>query len=118
MTIQSPTITAPNGIFINNSWRPGASGKTIPVVAPAEGKVFTAIAAGNAYDIDMAVRAARAAVDGGSWGRFSSAERGRLLSKPGMRVSRTRLSLVPSSLRSRQVGARIGMRKSPSLSCR
>jgi len=81
MTIQASGVTTAKGVFVNNQWTPGASGKTIPVVAPAEGKVFTAIAAGDARDVDRAVRAARAAVDGGAWGRLSAVERGRLLSK-------------------------------------
>ncbi len=73
--------SAAQGVFINNRWQPGASGKTIPVVAPAEGQVFAAITAGNAEDVDRAVKAARAAAEGGAWSRMSATERGRLLSK-------------------------------------
>lgn len=72
------------GVFINNAWRPSHSGKTLPVVAPADGEVFAAIAAGDARDIDAAVAAARAALETGTWGRLSATERGRLL----MKVSR------------------------------
>lgn len=50
------------GCFINNRWELSASGRSLPVVAPAEGVVFAEIAAGNASDIDRAVTAARAAL--------------------------------------------------------
>lgn len=75
------------GVFINNAWRPAASGKTIPIVAPAEGAVFAAIAAGGAADIDAAVKAARAAFEGGPWSRLSAVERGRLLSKLALAIA-------------------------------
>jgi aldehyde dehydrogenase (NAD+) len=74
-------ITPAKGIFINNRWRPSQSGKTIDVVAPADGGVFAKIAAGGKADIDEAVKAARHAADDGAWSRLTSTERGRLLSK-------------------------------------
>jgi len=80
-------IPRPQGVFINNNWKPGESGRTIPVLAPADGQVFAAITAGNAADVDTAVKAARAAVEGGAWGRLSAAERGRLLSKLALAIA-------------------------------
>ncbi len=73
--------TPAQGVFINNSWRPSHSGKTIPMVAPAEGEVFASIAAGNAQDVEDAIVAARSAVEDGAWGRLNATERGRLLMK-------------------------------------
>ena len=70
------------GIFIDNAWHPSESGRTLQVINPANGEAFTEIAAGNAADIDAAVRAARNAFNG-EWGRLSATERGRLLSKVG-----------------------------------
>jgi aldehyde dehydrogenase (NAD+) len=81
------TVTAPiaaKGVFIDNAWRPARSGRTIPMIAPAEGVAFAAIAAGDAADVDLAVAAARRAFDGGSWSRLTATERGRLL----LRLSR------------------------------
>lgn len=72
------------GVFINNAWRPSNSGKSLPVVAPADGQVFSAIAAGDAVDVEAAVTAARAALETGAWGRLNATDRGRLL----MKVSR------------------------------
>lgn len=83
MPFSSPT----KGVFINNRWQAGASGKTIPVVAPAEGRVFAAIAAGGATDVDAAVKAARAAADGGAWSRLSATERGRILSRLAVAIA-------------------------------
>ncbi len=76
-----PDASPAKGVFIDNSWTPAASQKTLPVVAPAEGKVFAAIAAGGPEDVDRAVAAARAALEDGAWGRLSATERGRLLSR-------------------------------------
>lgn len=75
------TRSKAKGVFINNRWQPSNSGKTIPVVAPADGAVFTEIAAGDATDIDAAVSAARRALDDGAWGRMTATERGKLLVK-------------------------------------
>jgi len=74
------------GVFIDNRWRPSASGRTLPMVAPAEGAVFASIAAGDAEDVDLAVAAARKAFETGAWGRLNAVERGRLLQKLGRLV--------------------------------
>lgn len=64
--------------FIGNQWVAPAKSPAIPVIDPSDGQPFTQIARGDAEDIDRAVTAARAAFDG-EWGRFSAAERGRVL---------------------------------------
>lgn len=87
MDMPTPVPTEAKGVFVNNRWRAGASGRTVPVVAPAEGRAFAAIAAGNAVDVDAAVEAARAAFQDGAWGRMSAVERGRLLSKLAVLVA-------------------------------
>lgn len=88
MNAQTPTpVAAAKGVFINNAWHPAASGRTVPVYAPADGKVFAEIAAGTAPDVDAAVKAARAAVEQGAWGRLSATERGRLLVKLGIAIA-------------------------------
>ena len=60
---QPIAIPAAKGVFIDNSWRPSASGKSLPVIAPAEGAVFGSIAAGDKADVDLAVAAARRAFE-------------------------------------------------------
>ncbi len=74
------------GFFVNNRWEPVESGRTVPVVAPAEGVVFAEIAASGPQEVDRAVAAARAAFEGGAWSRLSAVERGRLLVKLGQAI--------------------------------
>lgn len=65
-------------LFIGGQWRGAASGQTLVLENPSDGTALAHIARGGAADIDAAVAAARAALDG-PWGRMSAAERGRLL---------------------------------------
>ena len=67
--------------FINNRRVAGSSGETIPVLDPSNADVFTHLARGNSEDICLAVKAARAAADGGAWSKLAPVERGRLLMK-------------------------------------
>ncbi|NPU67214.1 aldehyde dehydrogenase family protein [Bradyrhizobium sp. 83012] len=78
-------LPAAKGVFIDNTWQPARSGRTIAMLAPATGQVIASIAAGDAADIDLAVAAARRALEG-PWGRLAAVERGRLLSKLGRLV--------------------------------
>jgi len=70
----------PRHVLIGGQWRPPASGQTLPLANPSDGTLLTEIARGGAADIDAAVRAAEAALDG-DWGRLTAAERGRMLLK-------------------------------------
>jgi aldehyde dehydrogenase (NAD+) len=81
------TITKAQGVFIDNAWRKGSTGRTVPVQAPAEGVVFAELTAGSAVDIDRAVAAARKAVEGGAWSRMTATERGRILLRIADRVA-------------------------------
>jgi aldehyde dehydrogenase (NAD+) len=70
--------------FIGNRWLASHSGQSIDVVDPSDGKPFARLARGNGADIDLAVRAARAALGDsfeGDWGRMTATERGRRLMK-------------------------------------
>ena len=69
----------PTRLLIDGKWREAEAG-SIAVVNPSDGEAFTQIARGQQRDIDAAVRAARAAMDG-AWGRMPAVERGRLLMK-------------------------------------
>ena len=64
--------------FIANGPQLGASGETIPVVDPSDGRVFDQLQRGNATDIDRAVQAARHCYDT-AWSKLTATERGRLL---------------------------------------
>ena len=67
-------------VFIAGQWRSGASGLTLPLLDPSDGELLTHIARGNTTDVDAAVNAAQAALDG-AWGALTAAERGRVLLK-------------------------------------
>ncbi|MEZ5650466.1 MAG: aldehyde dehydrogenase family protein [Burkholderiaceae bacterium] len=96
--------------FIDNSRRAASDGRTVAVVEPATGEPFALIARGNARDVDLAVAAARRAIDGertglpfrGAWGRFAAAERGRLLARLSAAVAANQDELA--ELESRDTG--------------
>ena len=62
-------------LFINNEWRPAASGKTMDVVNPATEETIATVASADAADLNAAVEAARAAFNG-PWAKLSARERG------------------------------------------
>jgi gamma-glutamyl-gamma-aminobutyraldehyde dehydrogenase len=61
--------------FIDGTFRPALSGQRFTTENPATGQSLTEIAAGDAADVDLAVKAARRAFDDGRWSRRSPAER-------------------------------------------
>src|SRR5579862_4044727 len=74
---------APRKLFIDGQWTEAASGKTFETPNPATGETLAHVAEGDAEDINRAVRAARAAFDGGPWSRMTPSERGRIIWKIG-----------------------------------
>ncbi|SNT16711.1 aldehyde dehydrogenase family protein [Tropicimonas sediminicola] len=71
-------------MFIGGAWRQPAGG-LLPVEDPSSGLEIGEIARGGASDIDAAVAAARAALDG-EWGGATALERGRVLTRIGQLV--------------------------------
>jgi aldehyde dehydrogenase (NAD+) len=80
------TLREQGKLLINNEWRPASSGKTMEVVNPATEEVVAEVPAADASDVDAAVAAARAALDG-PWGRLSARERGRLVRRLADRLT-------------------------------
>ena len=72
-------------LFINGEWRDSASGATIDVINPATEEVVATVASSEQADVDAAVAAARAALDG-PWGKMSARDRGRLIWKIGEKL--------------------------------
>lgn len=72
-------------LFINGNWEDALSGKTFPTINPVTTEVIAHIAEGGAEDIDRAVQAARAALDG-PWGKMNAAERAKIIWKMGERI--------------------------------
>ena len=65
-------------LLIGGRWRAAASGATLALENPSDGAELARIARGAAADVDAAVGAAQAALDG-EWGSLTAAERGRKL---------------------------------------
>jgi aldehyde dehydrogenase (NAD+) len=72
-------------IFVGGAWHVSSSGQTLALDNPSDGTPLARIARGNAADIDAAVRAAEAALQG-PWGRLTAAERGRMMGAIGRKV--------------------------------
>src|SRR5262249_40660748 len=71
-------------LLIAGEWRDALSGETFETINPATEEVLATVARGRDEDIDLAVRAARAAfADGSPWRRMPPAERARLLHRIG-----------------------------------
>ncbi|CAH1426372.1 unnamed protein product [Lactuca virosa] len=68
-------------LFINGEFVDSISGKTFETIDPRTEEVIANIAEGDKDDIDLAVKAARAAFDRGPWPRMSGSERGRIMMK-------------------------------------
>ena len=68
----------PHALFIDNEPVPATSGRTFTTVDPSTEEPIAEVARGGAEDVDRAVRAAHAALQG-PWSALAPAERGRLL---------------------------------------
>ncbi len=87
--MMNPTDTLPKlalqsggRMLIGGDWREAQSGKRFRTINPATGDTLLEVAEGDAPDVDLAVQAARRALEG-PWGSLSASERGRLLWKLG-----------------------------------
>jgi acyl-CoA reductase-like NAD-dependent aldehyde dehydrogenase len=92
------------GLFINGETVEPASGEARELVEPATGEPLAKIGLAGEADVDRAVEAARAALDG-AWGRMPPSERSRLLHALADAVQEHRKELA--ELESRNVGKAI-----------
>ncbi|HUE50873.1 MAG TPA: aldehyde dehydrogenase family protein [Terriglobales bacterium] len=74
-------VSRTHKMLINGKWVEALSGKTFPTYNPATGEVLARVAEGDKADIDLAVKAARAAFETGPWSKLTASERGRLIWK-------------------------------------
>jgi phenylacetaldehyde dehydrogenase len=77
----SSFVSRTHKMLINGKWVAATSGKTFPTYNPATGEVLARVAEGDSADIELAVKAARAAFDTGPWRRLTPSERGRMIWK-------------------------------------
>ncbi len=85
----------PQQHFIDGCWTPAIHGGVMASEDPGSGRPFTEFAAGDADDVDCAVRAARAALTG-PWRDMLPAQRGRVLQRTAelIRAESERLAVV------------------------
>lgn len=74
-------LARPHGLFIDGKWQAAVSGNELETENPATGKVIASFAAGDAADIDIAVKAARRAFEVGAWAGMPATTRARLLNR-------------------------------------
>src|SRR5262245_36161420 len=72
-------------MLIGGEWTGAGSGKTFDVMNPATGQPMARVPDAGAGDVDRAVKAARAAFDGG-WRDATAQERGRVLFRLAQRM--------------------------------
>ena len=73
-------LSQPRKLLIAGKWLESVSGKFLTVIDPCTGDELATVSAANLEDVNLAVAAARRALEG-SWGNTTPAERGRLLWK-------------------------------------
>jgi 4-guanidinobutyraldehyde dehydrogenase / NAD-dependent aldehyde dehydrogenase len=76
---RSEQLTPSARAFIANEPVDAQSGETFEKHSPVDGRRLASVAAGDAPDVDAAVRAARTAFDAGVWAELAPRERKRLL---------------------------------------
>ena len=76
-------VTTHRRMLIDGKWVDPKSGSdnTFHVYNPATGEVMANVAAGDHADVDLAVKAARRALEQGPWSRMTHGERGKLIWK-------------------------------------
>ncbi|XP_060854833.1 aldehyde dehydrogenase 1A1-like [Rhopalosiphum padi] len=82
-------------LFINNSFVNSVSGKTFPTINPANKKIIINVAEGDKEDVDLAVKAARAAFQPNSeWRTMDASARGRLIYKLAELLEKNQIDLA------------------------
>merc|ERR1712000_661910 len=76
--IETPSITydQPTGLYIDGKWVKGTEGKTFETVNPTNENPIVAVHEAGPEDVDIAVKAARKALNG-VWGQTLPSARGR-----------------------------------------
>src|SRR5579863_3174822 len=76
-------LDAPKKLLIDGKWVPAASGKTFEVKNPATGATIARAAEGDKADVDLAVRAARRALESGPWATMTPSARSKIVWRVG-----------------------------------
>jgi aldehyde dehydrogenase (NAD+) len=79
-TVKPPQVKD-QPLFIGGKFVDSVSGKTFPAINPATGETICQVAEADKADVDLAVKAARKALETRPWATMDAADRGRLLYK-------------------------------------
>jgi gamma-glutamyl-gamma-aminobutyraldehyde dehydrogenase len=90
---------APQSLFIGGAWREPVSGAVMDVISPIDGKKLTTIGDAGAEDVDLAVKAARAAFERGNWSKAAPAERKKVMLRIAELIERDALELAVLGVR-------------------
>jgi aldehyde dehydrogenase (NAD+) len=77
-TVKKPVIKD-QPLFIGGKFVDSHSNKTFPAIDPSNGATLCQVAEADKTDVDLAVKAARKALESGPWKNMDAAQRGRLL---------------------------------------
>ncbi|KAF2635187.1 aldehyde dehydrogenase [Massarina eburnea CBS 473.64] len=93
LKIQNRDVSVPTGIFINNEFRASLTSSQFSVENPATGEPILSIEEGREEDVNAAVKAARAAFEGG-WSTSNPVERGELLNRLAQLMERDKEDII------------------------
>lgn len=79
-TVQPPQVKD-QPLFIGGKFVDSVSGKTFAAINPSTGATICQVAEADKADVDLAVKAARKALETGPWAKMDAADRGRLMYK-------------------------------------
>ena len=74
-------VARPHRNLIGERWQDALAGRMMKIVDPATGAVIGQLAQSASADVDLAVIAARHALEQGPWGRMAASDRSRLINK-------------------------------------
>jgi aldehyde dehydrogenase (NAD+)/phenylacetaldehyde dehydrogenase len=79
----APDLTSnlPTQLFLDGVYKDGSGGGASPMVFPGNEQVIAEVQKASPEDVNLAVAAARAAVDGGDWSRMGPQDRAKILYK-------------------------------------
>jgi betaine-aldehyde dehydrogenase len=84
----------PTQLFVGGAWQDASDSGSFEAISPTSEERLAQIAAATPADVDAAVAAARAQVDGGEWSRLTGADRGRLIARLADAMERDLETLV------------------------
>ncbi|MBP2237525.1 gamma-glutamyl-gamma-aminobutyraldehyde dehydrogenase [Sinorhizobium kostiense] len=90
---------APQSLFIGGAWREPTGGAVIDVISPIDGRKLTTIADAGAEDVDLAVQAARAVFEKGTWSKAAPAERKKVLLRIAELIEKNALDVAVLGVR-------------------